>query len=103
MNRLWVRLTVSHAVFVILGILLVTFLTGQALELALRREAARQALLGTDLIDQLATRTPGHGMGAMTAWVQHAPSWQMEPVVLHWRRAGRYDRPERRRPGASWR
>ena len=65
MNRLWVRLTVSHAVFVILGILLVTFLTGQALELALRREAARQALLGTDLIDQLATRTPGHGMGAM--------------------------------------
>lgn len=65
MNRLWVRLTLSHAALVLLGILLVTFLTGQALELTLRREAARQALEGSDLVARLDewNRAQGHGMG----------------------------------------
>ncbi|NPV08410.1 MAG: HAMP domain-containing histidine kinase [Anaerolineae bacterium] len=65
MNRLWVRLTLSHAALVLLGILLVAFLTGQALELTLRREAARQALEGTDLVARLEewNRAQGRGMG----------------------------------------
>ena len=42
MNRIWVRLALSYAALVLGAILLVTFVTGQVLELALRREAARQ-------------------------------------------------------------
>lgn len=64
MNRLWVRLTLSQAAFLIIGILVVTLATGQALELALRREAAKQAVEGTDLIERLSewNQSAGHGM-----------------------------------------
>lgn len=64
MNRLWVRLTLFQAGFLLIGILVVTFVTGQALELALRREAAKQAVEGTDLIERLTewNQSGGHGM-----------------------------------------
>ncbi|NLT42976.1 MAG: HAMP domain-containing protein [Anaerolineae bacterium] len=67
MNRLWVRLTLSQAAFLLIGILLVTVVTSQALELALRREAAKQAVEGTDLIELLGewNRGAGHGMRGM--------------------------------------
>ncbi len=74
MNRLWVRLTLSQAAFLIIGILVVTVVTGQALELALRREAAKQAIEGTDLIERLTewNRSAGHGMRWMGRMGQNA-------------------------------
>jgi len=53
MNRIWVRLALSHAALVLGAILVVTFVTGQVLELALRREAARQMATRGGLVQRL--------------------------------------------------
>ena len=53
MDRLWVRLTASHAALVLLAILATTLITAQALELALRREAARQVAVESGLLQRM--------------------------------------------------
>ncbi|MGQ9553425.1 MAG: sensor histidine kinase [Anaerolineae bacterium] len=53
MNRLWVRLTLSHAALVLGSILLVAFVLGQVIELAVRREAARQVATRSGLVERI--------------------------------------------------
>ena len=53
MNRLWVRLTLSHAVLLLTGILVVTFVTAQVLELTILRQAASQVAISSGLLRRL--------------------------------------------------
>lgn len=63
MNRLWVRLTLSQTLFLLVGIILITLLASQALEMVLRREATRQAITANNVAELLAAPKDAHGRG----------------------------------------
>jgi len=53
MNRLWVRLTLSHMAVALVIVAVVTLVAGQFIELTLRREAARQLAIKSGIIERL--------------------------------------------------
>lgn len=54
MNRIWVRLTLSHALLVLAGILVITVAAGELVALNLRREVARQLAVGSGMLAHMA-------------------------------------------------